>query len=204
MRFPQWKFSPGLPFALPTGGRGDPRCSESYFRPFPGKGGRIEGLWQDLGVQGRLPPCPLSSLSPRGPKWRRFLQPPVSRARGGSSARPCAVTHSLYVTSQKPLTPPPPMPLGRTRLIARSSEVGERVPSVSRGQVTPQISPHGGGGVSDWKVRELLTRACGGPWRQFSRLPLVSSQPRTHKYLSWGSKGYLRSPLGIQLASGVA
>lgn len=143
--------------------------------------------------------------SPRGSKWRRFLQPPASRARGGSSARPCAVTHSLYVTSQKPLTPPP-MPLGRTRLIARPSEVGERVPSVSRGQVTPQISPHGVGCVcvSGWKVKELLIRACGGPWRQFSRLPLVSSQPRTHKYLSWGSKGYLRSPLRIQLASGVA
>lgn len=203
MRFPQWKFSPGLPFALPTGGRGDPRCSESYFRPFPGKGGRIEGLWQDLGVQGRLPPCPLSSLSPRGPKWRRFLQPPVSRARGGSSARPCAVTHSLYVTSQKPLTPPPNAS-GENKADSQVLRGGRESAQCIQGSSNPTDQPPWGGGVSDWKVRELLTRACGGPWRQFSRLPLVSSQPRTHKYLSWGSKGYLRSPLGIQLASGVA
>lgn len=151
-------------------------------------------------------PTQLFVPSLRGPKWRRFLQPPASRARGGSSARPCGVTHSLYVTSQKPLSPPPPMPLGRTRLIARPSEVGERVPSVSRGQVTHRSAPMEQGCVcvTGWQVRELLTRACGGPWRQVSRLPLVSSQPSTHKYLSWESKGYLRSPLRIQLASGVA
>lgn len=28
LRFPQWKFSPGLPFSLLTGEGGDPRCSE--------------------------------------------------------------------------------------------------------------------------------------------------------------------------------
>lgn len=146
--------------------------------------------------------CPL----PTGPQVEKVPPAPCQQSQGREFCQAVwCDSQPLCHFSETSLTPPP-MPLGRTRLIARPSEVGERVPSVSRGQVTHRSAPMEQGCVcvTGWQVRELLTRACGGPWRQVSRLPLVSSQPSTHKYLSWESKGYLRSPLRIQLASGVA
>lgn len=83
MRFPQWKFSPGLPFALPTGERGDPRCSESYFRPFPVKGGKIE----DLGGIGEfrvscLLACSALCPLPTGPQVEKVPPAPCQQSQG--------------------------------------------------------------------------------------------------------------------------
>lgn len=120
-------------------------------------------------------PTQLFVPSLRGPKWRRFLQPPASRARGGSSARPCGVTHSLYVTSQKP---PPPLASGENKADSQALRGGREGAQCIQGSGNPQISPHGAGGVCEWLTgQRAATRACGGPWRQVSRFPLSPHSP---------------------------
>lgn len=157
-----------------------------------------------FGSSGSVASLSTQLFVPTGPQVEKVPPAPCQQSQGREFCQAVCCDSQPLCHFSETSHPPPPNASGENKADSQVLRGGRESAQCIQGSSNPTDQPPWGGGVSDWKVRELLTRACGGPWRQFSRLPLVSSQPRTHKYLSWGSKGYLRSPLGIQLASGVA
>lgn len=98
-----------------------------------------------FGSSGSVASLSTQLFVPTGPQVEKVPPAPCQQSQGREFCQAVCCDSQPLCHFSETSHPPPPMPLGRTRLIARSSEVGERVPSVSRGQVTPQISPHGGG-----------------------------------------------------------
>lgn len=135
LQIPSVHFSPEIPFSLPTEEREEepPTAQRATLGPFSWGRGE-EGA--------AFLPTYLFSPSPWGPKLRRLLQPSASRARGGSSER-APVSHKLCHFSEA--STPTPGLWGEARVVARATEVGQRVPTASKGQVgpPPKQPPHG-------------------------------------------------------------